>query len=95
MGVCGLSSPLLSSATCWSEGGLCLCVLVWSGGIIIRGDDEPRKDLRCCAVLGIPLPASNLEGNRGEAVDLFFCLAVPCSSKHMLLSLRETQATGS
>lgn len=27
--------------------GLCLCVLMWPGGIIIRGDDEPREDLRC------------------------------------------------
>lgn len=45
--------------------GLCLCVLIWLGGIIIRGDDEPREDLRCHAVPGRALPASNLEGNGG------------------------------
>lgn len=70
--------------------GLCLCVLMWPGGIIIRGDDEPKEDLQCCTVPGRALPTSNLEGNRGEAVDLFFCLAVLCSSKQMLLLLWET-----
>lgn len=32
-----------------AQRGLCLCVLVWPGGIIIRGDGEPREDLRCHA----------------------------------------------
>lgn len=34
---------------------------------------------------GRALPISNLEGNKGEAADLFFCFVVPCSSKQTLL----------
>lgn len=72
--------------------GLCLCVLMWPIGIFIRGEDETKEALRYRAVPERALPASNLEGNIGKAVDLFFRSAVLRSCEQMLLSLWKMQA---
>lgn len=47
---------------------------MWPSGIFIREEDETKEALRYRAVPETALPASNLEGNAGKAVDLFFPL---------------------
>lgn len=74
-----------------AQRGLCLCVFIQTDGVIVRRDDEPREYL-WCMVIGRVIPASNMEGNRGEEVDLF-CLAVQRLSKQILLLLWGTQGT--